>query len=99
MAPCGDTGHPRQVWAVEFQFGKTANGGRFKFLNVIVEDRSICLAIRVWKGCKAKNVEFVLEERSSTYPTRNYIRSYNGTELISRALRDWYEASYTNRTT
>jgi transposase InsO family protein len=48
--------HPHQVWAMDFQFDATADGRRLKFLNVIDEHSHLCLAIKVGRRCKAKDV-------------------------------------------
>ncbi|WP_370561479.1 IS3 family transposase [Cyanobium sp. NS01] len=90
--------HPHQVWAMDFQFDATADGRRLKFLNVIDEHSRLCLAIRVGRRCKAKDVVAVLEELTSLYPAPAYIRSDNGPEFIAQALRDWCEASSTTST-
>ena len=69
MDPCGVTKPytPHQVWAMDFQFDATADGRRLKFLNVIDEHSRLCLAIRVGRRCKAKDVVTVLEELTSLY--------------------------------
>ena len=90
--------HPHQVWAMDFQFDATADGRRLKFLNVIDEHSRLCLAIRVARRCKAKDVVAVLEELTSVYPAPTFIRSDNGPEFIAQALRDWCEASTTTST-
>ena len=90
--------HPHQVWAMDFQFDATADGRRLKFLNVIDEHSRLCLAIRVGRRCKAKDVVAVLEELTSLYPAPEFIRSDNGPEFIAQALRDWCEASTTTST-
>jgi hypothetical protein len=66
--------HPHQVWAMDFQFDATADGRRLKFLNVIDEHSRLCLAIRVGRRCKAKDVVAVLEELTSLYPAPVFIR-------------------------
>ena len=63
--------HPHQVWAMDFQFDATADGRRLKFLNVIDEHSRLCLAIRVGRRCKAKDVVAVLGELTSLYPARS----------------------------
>ena len=73
--------HPHQVWAMDFQFDATADGRRLKFLNVIDEHSRLCLAIRVGRRCKAKDVVAVLEELTSVYPAPTFIRSDNGPEF------------------
>ena len=87
--------HPHQVWAMDFQFDATADGRRLKFLNVIDEHSRLCLAIRVGRRCKAKDVVAVLEELTSLYPAPTYIRSDNGPEFIAQALRRWSKTSGT----
>lgn len=89
--------HPHQVWAMDFQFD-AADGRRLKFLNVIDERSRLCLAIRVDRRCKAKDVVAVLEELTSLDPAPAFIRSDNGPEFISQALRSWCEASDTTTT-
>jgi transposase InsO family protein len=69
-----------------------------KLLNVIDEQSSLCLAIRVGRRCKAKDVVAVLEEITSLYPAPAYIRFDNGPEFISQALRNWCEANDTTST-
>lgn len=81
--------HPHQAWAMDFQFDATADGRRLKFLNVIDEHSRLCLAIRVGRRCKAKDVVTVLEELTSLYPEPTYIRSDNGPEFSAHALRRW----------
>ena len=80
---------------MDFQFDATADGRRLKFLNVIDEHSRLCLAIRIGRRCKAKEVVAVLEELTSVYPAPMFIRSDNGPEFIAQALRDWCEASDT----
>ena len=71
--------YPHQVWAIHFQFDATADGRRLKFLNVIDEHSRLCLAIRVGRRCKAKEVVAVLEELTSIYPAP-------GTSAVSTVL-------------
>ncbi len=72
-----------------FQFVATAYGRRLKFLNVIEEHSRFCLAIRVGRRCKGKDVVAVLEELTSVYPAPTYIWSDNGPEFIAQVLRGW----------
>jgi putative transposase len=83
---------------MDFQFDATADGRRLKFLNVIDEDSRLCLAIRVGRRCKAKEVVAVLEELTRLYPAPAFIHSANYPEFITQALRDWCEASDTTST-
>jgi putative transposase len=86
---------PHQVWAMDFQFDATADGRRLKFLNVIDEYSRLCLAIRVRRRCKARDVVAVLEELTSLYPAPAFIRSDNGPEFLAHALRRWCRGSGT----
>jgi transposase InsO family protein len=60
--------NPHQVRAMDFQFNATADSRRLKFLNVIDEHSRFCLAIRVGRSCKAKDVAAVLEELNGELP-------------------------------
>ncbi len=91
--------HPHQVWGMDFQFDATADGRRLKFLNVIDEHSGFCLAIRVDRRCKAKDVVAVLEELTSLHPAPAFIRSDNGPEFIAQALRGWCKSSGTTMAT
>ena len=48
---------------------------------MIDEHSRLCLAIRVDRRCKAKDVVAVLEELTSVYPAPTFIRSDNGPEF------------------
>jgi len=98
LSTCTSSG--RSPWAsakqLDFQFDATADGRRLKFLTVIDEHSRLCLAIRVGRRCRAKDVVTVLEELTSLYPAPTYIRSDNGPEFIAHALRRWNENSGTS---
>ena len=83
---------------MDFQFDATADGRRFRFLNMIAEYSRLCLAIRVGRRCKAKDVVAVFQELISLYPAPAFIRSDNGPEFIAQARRDWCDASSTTST-
>ena len=87
------------MWAVDFQFGATADGRRLKFLIMIDEHSRLGLAIRVGRRCQAKVVVAVREELTSLYLAPTYIRSDNRPEFIAQALLEWCEASATIQTT
>ena len=84
---------------MDFQFDATADGRRLRFLNIIDVHSRLCLAIRVGRRCKAKEMVAVLEELTSLfYPAPAFIRSDNGPEFIAQAPRDWCEVSTTTST-
>jgi putative transposase len=80
---------------MDFQFDAKADGRRLKFLNVIDEHNRLCLAIRVGRRSKAKDVVAVLEELTSLYAAPAFLRSDNGPEFITHALKRWSENSDT----
>jgi len=90
--------HPHQVWAMDFQFNATADGRRLKFLSVIDKQSRLCLAIRVGRRYKSKEVVAVLEQLTSLYPAPAFIRSDNGSEFIAHTLKRWSDNSGTTAT-
>ena len=58
---------------MDFQFDATADGTRLNFLNVIDEHIRLCLAIRVGRRSKARDVVAVLVELISFYPAQAFI--------------------------
>ena len=60
---------------------------------MIDEYSRLCLAIRVGRRCKAKDVLGVLEELTSVYQATAFIRSSNGPEFIAHALKRWCKRS------
>jgi transposase InsO family protein len=87
------------VWAMDFQFDATADGRRLKFLNVIDEHSRLCLAIRVDRRCKAKDVVAVLEELTSLYPAATTVLSSTASQKpcgYAHALRKWCQSSGTS---
>jgi transposase InsO family protein len=90
--------HPHQAWTMVYQYDTNTDGRRLKFLNVIDERSRLCLAIRVGRRCKAKDVVVALEELTSVYPAPSYIRSDNSPEFVAQAVRNWCDASDTTST-
>jgi putative transposase len=94
---CHRAEHPPQMRAMDIQCDATADCLTLKCLNAIDESSRLCLATRVGRRCKAKDVVTVLEELTSLYPAPACSRSVNGPEFIAQALRDWCEASTITR--
>ena len=82
--------HPDHVWALDYQFDQTEDGGRLKLLNVVDEHTREVLAIAVDRRIDADATVDLLDrlvsERGST---PGFIRCDNGPELTANALRDW----------
>ena len=87
-----------QMWAMDFQFDATTDGRRLKLLNVIDEHSRLCLAIRVGRRCKAKDLLALLKKLTSPYPAPSPIRSDIGPAFLVQALRNWCEANTTSTT-
>jgi hypothetical protein len=54
------------------------DGRALKFLNVIDEYSSLCLAIRVCRRCRAAEVIDMIEELCKPYPAPIHVRMDNG---------------------
>jgi putative transposase len=80
---------------MDSKFDATVDGRRLKFLNVIDEHSRLCLAIRVARRCKAKDVVPVLDELTSFYLAPVFIHCVNRPEIIAHALRRWSKESGT----
>jgi len=70
----------------------------FALIILIDECSRVCLAIRVGRRCKARDVVAVLEELTSVYPAPMVIRFENGPDLIAQARRNGCDASDTTTT-
>jgi transposase InsO family protein len=62
---------------------------RHRLREIAAEHSRLCLAIRVGRRCRAKDVVTVLQELTSLNPAPAFIRSDNGPEFIAQALRSW----------
>ena len=69
----------------------------FALIILIDECSRVCLAIRMGRRCKARDVVAVLEELTSVYPAP-IMRSDNGPDLIAQARWRWCEASDSSTT-
>ena len=55
-------------------------------LNVFKENNRVCLAIRVERRCKAKDVVEMLEDLTSVYESKAFICGGNGPKFNTQAL-------------
>jgi hypothetical protein len=65
--------YPHHVREIDFQFDQTMNGRSLKFLNLIDEYTSICLAIRLGRRCMAFEVIDTIEELLRLYPVPTHL--------------------------
>lgn len=89
-------GRPDEVWALDFQFDRTADGRTLKLLNVVDEYTREALALVAERSITADATVAVLERLARERGTApSYLRCDNGTELTAHALRDWCRSSGT----
>ena len=78
-----------ELWAYDFVFDACANGQQLKCLTVIDEYTRECLAIDVAGNIRSRRVIEVLAKLVSLHGAPKYLRSDNGPEFVSRAIRQW----------
>lgn len=81
------------VWTVDFLFDRTANGKSIKVLSVIDEFTRECVALPCARSMNAQDVARVLDRAAKERGAPAYVRSDNGPEFISIALREWASTS------
>jgi len=81
--------HPREVWAIDFQFDATNDGRQLKSLNIVDEHTRQALATEVSRACDADGLLRVLDRLQAKYGAPRFLRMDNGPELTAQALRDW----------
>lgn len=81
--------NPNEVWSYDFVHDRCANGQTVKCLTVIDEHTRECLAIEVGTSIRSQRVVEVLQELIKQRGAPKYLRSDNGPEFISRALKQW----------
>lgn len=82
-------GRPDEVWAVDFQHDQTADGRPIRLVNVVDEFTREALVMHAARSIGADELVAqldVLVGRRGRAP--RFLRSDNGTELTSHALRD-----------
>ena len=77
------------VWSYDFVMDRTHDGKAFRMLTVIDEYSRQCLAIHVQRKLKSDDVLAVLTELFQRHGPPDHIRSDNGAEFTSHAVRDW----------
>ena len=81
--------HKDHVWTWDFVFDRTTNGTALKWLSLIDEHTRECLALTVDRGLTSEDVINTLAELFKTRGVPKCIRSDNGPEFISKAIRAW----------
>ncbi len=79
------------VWGYDFVTERTERGGRVRMLNVVDEFTRECLAIDAGRHFTGKDVVEVLGYLFELRGSPDYIRSDNGPEFASKAVKRWLE--------
>ena len=85
--------HPNHVWSYDFMLDRTRDGRPLRILTMVDEYTRECLAIDVSRHSNSMAVIERLFELFMFRGTPEYIRSDNGPEFISKAIRRWMKAT------
>jgi len=77
------------VWAWDFVFDRTVNGGSLKWFSIVDEYTRECLALEVGRSMNSQNVIDTLIDLAQVRGMPRHIRSDNGPEFIACAIRSW----------
>ena len=80
------------VWSYDLVHHRTDEGQAFRTLNFLDEHSQECLAILVKRKLNLTEVIDALTDLSILRGVPAYIRSENGAEFITEAVRDWMKA-------
>jgi putative transposase len=81
------------VWAWDFMFDRTINGGSLKWFSIVDEYTRECLALEVGRTMNSVNVIDGLIELAQLRGMPRHLRSDNGPEFIASAIRSWLEGA------
>ena len=77
------------VWSYDFVSDRTQSGGRLRLLTIVDEYTRESLAIEVRRHFTGQEVVRVLEELFAIRGRPGFIRSDNGPEFASKAVKGW----------
>lgn len=80
-----------EVWGMDFIQDRTADGRPFRVLVVLDEHTRECLALEVRRTVRGEDIVMVLDELMAIRYAPAHVRSDNGPELVSRAVKAWCE--------
>lgn len=81
--------HKDHVWCWDFVFDRTASGSQLKWLSIVDEYTRECLALKVARSITSEDVIDTLAELFAMRGVPKHIRSDNGPEFVSKAIRRW----------
>ena len=79
------------VWSYDFVSDRTEGGGRLRMLCIVDEYTRECLTIEVARHFTGQDVVEILKELFTIRGQPAYLRSDNGPEFTSKAVRWWLE--------
>jgi len=82
---------PNHIWSVDFIFDRTENGRSLKILSVIDEFTRECIALVVGRKFTGDDLVQLMSELFRIRGVPSFIRSDNGPEFISKAVRSFLE--------
>lgn len=82
---------PNEVWTYDFIHDKCNRGHRLKFLTITDEFTRKSLAVVAATSIRADRVRQELERLFSKHGAPDCIRSDNGPEFVSQAVREWLD--------
>lgn len=84
-----------EVWGMDFIQDRTADGRPFRLLVALDEHTRECLALEVRRTFRGEDIVTVLDELTAIRGAPAHLRSDNGPEFISAAVRAWCAESGT----
>lgn len=83
--------HQNHVWSYDFVEDKTHDKRKIRFLNILDEYTRECLASLPRRKWRNNDVMEVLADLMLLNGAPEYIRSDNGSEFTSKAIREWLD--------
>jgi len=83
--------HRNHVWAYDFVFDRTHDGGALRLLTIVDEYTRECLAIKVARRFNSRDVLTTLAGLFLQKGVPEHIRSDNGAEFTAKAVREWLQ--------
>ena len=80
---------PNHVWAYDFVSCRTEDGRAVRLLTVIDEYTRECMAIKAARRIRSDDVMHTLTDLFTMHGPPEHIRSDNGPEFTSKAIREW----------
>ncbi len=81
------------VWSYDFVFDRTEDGRQLKFMPVLDEYTRECLALEVDRSMTGDDVVDTLVYLFQVHGEPEFIRSDNGPEFVSKAVKKWLKES------